>query len=607
MSPAKPIYKIFLAFVLLAHSIALLSINDLGAWREIGLGIGYLGACLLWRELYFGERYLFVDSQRAPRKWRRRLYFLFGLTSHDEEVERLERKDLHEIASRHRALSALAFASITAAFFLIARRQGLAMPRGTILLGVTGFVLASGTHLRHLFFALALSAPPVLVQAWTDELSRAWLSGYVTILFLALMVHRFLETVAQTGGALRLERLPIARAMGLVGLFLGLLLAFDFILPRPAPPQTAEPLSEKLARKIADTVVERQIRQGRAHGERDSAGGGGGRSFAGGPSRNGSASPQGLDGLPPSQQLKELNADELDKLSEESRQLLESVKNMEPTGRGRGSVAPEELEKFLKTMPEGQELSSSLEKAKNLKPEDIQRLSQAFERFQETQRQAKAGAGGRDSQQARNPSPSQGSRADSASAAGPRASPSTSPAISPATSPATSVSTPTPDPQKKKEDLSKELAVWIRFAAQMGRVVLIVSLLVLAYVFFARTRKKGDEKKVQRIYLSREARRRLRELLAEIKTRRLAASEEIIETYNALLMIFAESHFPRGEDTPVSLFADTVRLALPPLGPSMQSATECFEQTLYGGKSATAERLQAFRESARAIVRYFNI
>lgn len=484
--PTQEIYKIFLALFLLCHVIAHIAVNSDQPSDTVAL-VAYLLACLLWRGFYYGSRFLFNDSERVPQKWQRKVYFLFGLTSHDEEAERLETQDVQELTARHRVLGALPWVVFSSAMTWFLTKHGQ-LPREMLFLYATGFVLSHGSHLRHLFLALLLSTPPVLIQAWTRELEKPWLVAYSTCLFFAFMVYRFLETSAQTGKAMSLERLPVARTFGVLGLFLSLLVAFDFILPQPAPPRSLPPpLSEKLARHIADTLVDRELRHETSNG--------------------GVGQPRTADESPSPGQGASEGANS-------------NTSRTEHGTQAQASASPHPLGEIPTAQP---------------------------------------------------------------------------------------AATPVANPEKKKAELSKELAVWIRFAAQMTKIALVVTMILLGFLFFARTRKKPDETRVRKIHLSREARNRLREILAGIKTRRLSASEEIIETYNALLMIFAESHFPRAEDTPVSLFADSVRLALPPLGPPMNSATECFERTLYGEKKATSERLQAFRESSRAIVRFFNI
>lgn len=164
-------------------------------------------------------------------------------------------------------------------------------------------------------------------------------------------------------------------------------------------------------------------------------------------------------------------------------------------------------------------------------------------------------------------------------------------------------------PQVEREKKIQELQRDIKVPIEIIKGLLLAAAAGLVVWGLARYMSKpmSEESPLRRQYLSAAQKRKLEMALRLIRSKRLKAEEEVVETYNALLAAFEMGHYPREEWLPAEDFSSQIGQEVPVLKEPFSGATETFSRTLYGQKPVAASDLEEFRGDVAQILGFFEV
>ncbi|MBI3543480.1 MAG: hypothetical protein HY075_09435 [Deltaproteobacteria bacterium] len=141
--------------------------------------------------------------------------------------------------------------------------------------------------------------------------------------------------------------------------------------------------------------------------------------------------------------------------------------------------------------------------------------------------------------------------------------------------------------------------------AMLRRLLLLLALAaLLAFLARAQSRAAGDAT-LKKVRLSRERRKRILSELAELNQRRVSPREEVLARYRFYLHLMEVAQFPKEDYLPAEDFDRRVGTSYPPLKPHSRAITETFCDVLYGEEEIGREKVQTYRNSMDAVLRYF--
>jgi hypothetical protein len=163
--------------------------------------------------------------------------------------------------------------------------------------------------------------------------------------------------------------------------------------------------------------------------------------------------------------------------------------------------------------------------------------------------------------------------------------------------------------QKKREEKVRQVQKDLRLPIELakGFIFLVLAGVTVFALFRYFSKPKAQEEEVIRQQLTTKQKQKLQTLLQRIKARGLSPSDEVVETYNALLTVFELGHHPREEWLPAEDFSNEIARSIPTLSGPFRGATARFSKTLYGNKSVDPRDLEKFRAEVSQVLKFFQL
>jgi hypothetical protein len=606
----------FLKSLVLTLFFAMVAVAGGQAWRELLLTVFVYVLALVWRDYRFGSEHLFVDELRTRARWERKEIFLFGHVLSDEKAERQERQDLAFIVGSGRYLQSVAvYGAMMGLLGTWLLHSSLGLPQGYWLIVLMGVPLALASHASQLLLALHASLVLVLFGAWQERVSAALAVVYAILFFLTLALYREALTAGAQGAEKNesQKRLPLREALRQALVFLIFLGFFELLLPEPRPmsgaqashstPRREKRFTEGIAKAAAEQVTKLESARPFSQGEIGRGSGDETSGEAGGESGGEAAFKSGGGQFPSSGDLKpedlakwqqELNrASAMTEGELKANPLAQDVRELDQALRN-GTMSPEEFEK------ERRRLIGQMSEFKQVETHG-QGKGQGAQALADSNAGANSGSGGVKKAGVGAPlgADAQQGGASSALVKG----------IAEVRQGKGLEGTKKDDVllKDKAEAINQKIEMRTENFALIIKVILVGGVVFYVLRFLFRLTSKPSAAKAKRVRLSQEERATLQALLSRIRKRELSPSEEVIESYHALLEVFAAMRLPRAEHVPAADFSKQVSVSLPAVSEPMKTATSCFERTLYGDMKVEAERLQSFRKAVRSVLWYFNL
>lgn len=160
--------------------------------------------------------------------------------------------------------------------------------------------------------------------------------------------------------------------------------------------------------------------------------------------------------------------------------------------------------------------------------------------------------------------------------------------------------------EKKIQEIQQQLKLPMEVLKGL-LVVLAIGAILLALLRYFQGSKEKKEDTIQQQQLTDRQKLKLQTILRQIRSRNLSPSEEVVETYNALLTVFEMGQHPREDWLPAEEFSIQIAASVPPLSTPFQGVTTRFSRTLYGRKSVSSSELDQFRNEVAKILRFFQL